>query len=92
MNDRVNTCNKIHGQDLTLTFISRSHLGQKPVKTSNSLKICIINLSIKLWYFAEKIKEHRNGGFKQLCMCLLVVTLKALIIQVKDILPCFPQL
>jgi hypothetical protein len=31
--------NKIHVHDLTLTFILRSYLGQKPVKTANSLKI-----------------------------------------------------
>jgi hypothetical protein len=30
-----------HVRDLTLTFISRSYLGQKPVKTANYLKIYI---------------------------------------------------
>jgi hypothetical protein len=44
MNDRLNTCNKIHVQDLTLTFISRSHLGQnllkqQILKKAKSLKI-----------------------------------------------------
>jgi hypothetical protein len=36
MNDCRNTCYKIHVWDLTLTFISRSYLGQKPVKTGNA--------------------------------------------------------
>jgi hypothetical protein len=39
MNDQLNTCNKIHVQDLTLTFISRSYLGQNPEKLANCLKI-----------------------------------------------------
>jgi hypothetical protein len=34
MNDCLNTCNKIYVRDLTLTFISSSHLGQKLVKTA----------------------------------------------------------
>jgi hypothetical protein len=38
MNDCLNTCNQIHIKYFTLTFISRSYLGQKPVKTANSLK------------------------------------------------------
>jgi hypothetical protein len=35
INDRLNTCYKIHVQDLTLTFISRSYLGQHPLKLAN---------------------------------------------------------
>jgi hypothetical protein len=35
----VSTRYKIHVRDLTLTFISRSYLGQKPIKTAKSLKI-----------------------------------------------------
>jgi hypothetical protein len=57
MNDRVNTCNKIHGQDLTLTFISRSHLGQKPVKTANSLKICILTCQSNCGILLRKLKS-----------------------------------
>jgi hypothetical protein len=35
----VSTRDEIHVRDLTLTFISRSYLGQKHEKTAYSLKI-----------------------------------------------------
>jgi hypothetical protein len=38
-NDCVNTCNKIHVRNLTLTFISRSYLGLKPKNKTKPLKI-----------------------------------------------------
>jgi hypothetical protein len=47
MNDRLNICYKIYDWDLTLTFISRSYLGQKHVKTANSLKIFSRNINAR---------------------------------------------
>jgi hypothetical protein len=38
MNDRLNTCYKIHIRDLTMAFILRSYLGQKTCKNSKFLK------------------------------------------------------
>jgi hypothetical protein len=57
MNDRLNTCNKINVRDLTLTFISRSHLGQKPVKTAKSLKIFILTCQSNCGILLRKLKS-----------------------------------